>query len=114
MDSKRLLGMAKALKDYAKSQSDVQARIGDGTELVLELNTEKGRTNIINSCGYYFVDHVKRVIFWAHSYTCEPHGDILFNVKAAKKLSTSSTTRDLLCAGKRSIARGRRHLVAQI
>ncbi|KAG1902664.1 uncharacterized protein F5891DRAFT_146612 [Suillus fuscotomentosus] len=87
MDSKRLLGMAKALKDYAKSQSDVQARIGDGTELVLELNTEKGRTNIIKSCGYYFVDHVKRVIFWAHSYTCEPHGEILFNVKAAKRLS---------------------------
>ncbi|KAG1900351.1 uncharacterized protein F5891DRAFT_312643 [Suillus fuscotomentosus] len=73
MESKRLLGMAKALKDYAKSQSDVQARIGDGTELVLELYNEKGRTSIIESCGYYFVDHVKRVIFWAHSYTCEPH-----------------------------------------
>lgn len=87
MDSKKLLGMAKALKDYAKSQPDIQARIGDGTELVLELNTEKGRTNIIKSCGYYFVDHVKRVIFWAHSYTCEPHGEILFNVKAAKRLS---------------------------
>ncbi|KAG2107012.1 uncharacterized protein F5147DRAFT_219074 [Suillus discolor] len=87
MDSKKLLGMAKALKDYAKSQPDVQARIDERTELVLELNTEKGNTNIINSCGYYFVDHGKRVIFWAHSYTCEPHGEILFNVKAAKRLS---------------------------
>ncbi|KAG2037534.1 hypothetical protein BDR03DRAFT_896685, partial [Suillus americanus] len=86
-DSEKLLLMAKALNAYAKSQPDVRARIGDGAELVLELVTEKGNTTIIKSCGYYFVDHVERVIFWAHPYTCEPGGEILFNVKAAKKLS---------------------------
>jgi hypothetical protein len=87
VDSEKLLAMAKALNAYAKSQPDVQARINDGTELVLELSIDKGNTNIIKSCGYYFVDHVERVIFWAHPYTCEPGGEILFNVKAAKKFS---------------------------
>lgn len=87
VDSEKLLAMAKALNAYAKSQPDVQARIGDGTELVLELGIEKGNTSIIKSCGYYFVDHVERVIFWAHPYTCEPGGEILFNIKAAKKPS---------------------------
>ncbi|KAG1795383.1 uncharacterized protein HD556DRAFT_1472865 [Suillus plorans] len=86
VDSKKLLGMAKTLKAYAKSQPDVQARISDETELVLELKIVGG-TNIINSCGHHFVDHVERVIFWAHPYTCEPYGEILSNVKAAKKLS---------------------------
>ncbi|KAG1871582.1 hypothetical protein F4604DRAFT_1768819 [Suillus subluteus] len=87
VDSEKLLAMAKALNAYAKSQPDVRARIGDETELVLELGIEKGNTTSIKSCGYYFVDHVERVIFWAHPYTCEPGGEILFNVKAAKKLS---------------------------
>jgi hypothetical protein len=87
VDSEKLLAMAKALNAYAKSQPDVQARIGDGTELVLELGIEKGNINIIKSCGYYFVDHVERVIFWAHPYICEPGGEILFNVKAARKYS---------------------------
>ncbi|KAG1747701.1 hypothetical protein EDB19DRAFT_1630824 [Suillus lakei] len=85
VDSEKLLAMAKALKIYAKSQPDVRARIGDETELVLELGIEKGNT--IKSCGYYFVDHAERVIFWAHPYTCEPGGEILSNVKAAKKHS---------------------------
>ncbi|KAG2107851.1 hypothetical protein BD769DRAFT_1500456 [Suillus cothurnatus] len=64
VDSEKLLAMAKALNAYAKSQPDVQARINDGTELVLELSIDKGNTNIIKSCG-----------------------EILFNVKAAKKFS---------------------------
>ncbi|KAG1763251.1 hypothetical protein EDD22DRAFT_822527 [Suillus occidentalis] len=87
VDSEKLLAMAKALNAYAKSQPDVQARIGDETELVLELGIEKGNPNIIKSCGYYFVNHVERVIFWAHPYICEPGGEILFNVMAARKYS---------------------------
>ncbi|KAG0706666.1 hypothetical protein DFH29DRAFT_995792 [Suillus ampliporus] len=78
-DSKTLLAIADALNAH----SEVQARINDETELVLELDT--GPSNRINSCGYYFVDHAKRMIFWAHAYTCEPGGEILFNIKAAKK-----------------------------
>lgn len=87
VDSEKLLAMARALNAYAKSQPDIQARIGDETELVLELGIEKGNPNIIKSCGYYFVDHVERVIFWAHPYICEPGGEILCNVKAARKYS---------------------------
>lgn len=87
VDSEKLLAMAKALNAYAKSHPDVQARISDETELVLELGIEKGNPNIIKSCGYYFVNHVERVIFWAHPYICEPGGEILFNVMAARKYS---------------------------
>ncbi|KAG2141075.1 hypothetical protein DEU56DRAFT_797140 [Suillus clintonianus] len=85
VDSENLLVMARALQDYAKNQPDVQARIGDDTELVLELDIAK--PNIIESCGYYFVNHAERMIFWAHPYTCEPGGEIVFNVKAARKHS---------------------------
>ncbi|KAG2144711.1 uncharacterized protein EDB93DRAFT_1152863 [Suillus bovinus] len=87
VDSAKLLAMARFLNACANSQPDVRARISDETELVLELGLEKGNTSIIKSCGYYFVDHVARVIFWAHPYTCQPDGEILCNVKAAKKLS---------------------------
>lgn len=87
VDSKKFLAIAKALNDYAKSQPDVQARISNETELVLELGCEKDSAHSIKSCGYYFVDHVERMIFWAHPYICEPDGEILFNVKAAKKRS---------------------------
>ncbi|KAG1742616.1 uncharacterized protein EDB91DRAFT_285991 [Suillus paluster] len=87
IDSKMLLAMADALKAHAKSQPEVWARIDDETELVLELELETGSRNRINSCGYYFVHHAKRMIFWAHKYTCEPGGEVLFNVKGAKKHS---------------------------
>jgi|SRR6267154_5661659 len=81
IDSEALSAKADALMDCAKSQPEVWARINEETELVLEVDIEK------NSCGYYFVDHAQRIIFWAHAYTCDPSGEILFNVKAAKKHS---------------------------
>ncbi|KAF9235391.1 hypothetical protein BU15DRAFT_64910 [Melanogaster broomeanus] len=54
----------------------------DESELVLELMDDK-RVNIWR-CGYYFVDHAHKCLFWVHPFQAEP---IFGNVKGVKSPS---------------------------
>jgi len=85
IDSQTLLTKVDALKARAIDIAGVSARMNEETETVLEVDVGSGNT--IESCGYYFVDHTTRMIFWAHMYDCQPDGEVLLNVKAAKRPS---------------------------
>lgn len=105
-NSQALLDSANDLMAYAKSLPEVSTRINEETELVLEVDARQDSTTY----SYYFVDHATRMIFWAHPYTCEPDGEVLLNVKAAKKYSHisrwSNATRFLLNMYFRILIRG--------
>ncbi|KIJ11345.1 hypothetical protein PAXINDRAFT_101701 [Paxillus involutus ATCC 200175] len=57
-------------------------QFSESSELVLELMDDK-RANIWR-CGYYFVDHAYRCLFWVHPFQAEP---IFGNVKGIKSPS---------------------------
>ncbi|KAF8838667.1 hypothetical protein BDN67DRAFT_1012924 [Paxillus ammoniavirescens] len=52
------------------------------TELALELSEDHTKEG---SCKYYYIDHQKRVIFWAHDFT--PEMENMGNVKGVSDLS---------------------------
>ncbi|KIK97728.1 hypothetical protein PAXRUDRAFT_31630 [Paxillus rubicundulus Ve08.2h10] len=59
-----------------------ELQFSEKSELVLELMDDK-RANIWR-CGYYFVDHAYRCLFWVHPFQAEP---IFGNVKGIKSPS---------------------------
>ncbi|KAH7914526.1 hypothetical protein BJ138DRAFT_1079243 [Hygrophoropsis aurantiaca] len=70
---------ANRIFDEAKQQN---IDLNDKSELVLELMDVKRSKQW--KCGYYFVEHTSRSIFWAHPYEAEP---IFGGVKGVKSQS---------------------------
>ncbi|KAF9225080.1 hypothetical protein BS17DRAFT_778081 [Gyrodon lividus] len=70
---------ADQLFDWVKTTG---LQFSENSELVLELMDDK-RANIWR-CGYYFVDHAYRCLFWVHPFQAEP---IFGNVKGVKSPS---------------------------
>ncbi|KAF9225083.1 hypothetical protein BS17DRAFT_879243 [Gyrodon lividus] len=78
--------IAKQIASYADGLRQLVEKRHPGivttdTELALELSDEENKEE---SCKYYYVDHQKRVLFWAHEFI--PEVESMENVKGVSNL----------------------------